>query len=255
MKIKLLLLFLFTIALTFSCQQEKNQAGICLSFDDRTIKEWFALRDLFNQYEVKATFFISQFDSLAPDEIEMLHQFEKDGHEIASHGALHIQAEKYIKENSYKKYMALEIKPSIESMKKQGFNPVSFAYPYGSKYWFTDFMLLHKFKSTRGVASYHTVKDLKNKDLASVDEIYFDFDGERKLSSFEIDRKLQLTQEIMLSGLNRAEKRGEVIMLFAHVPSTDINNPYSFDVDFLKFILEEAKKRNMKFYRFKDLVD
>jgi len=45
-------------------------------------------------------------------------------------------------------------------MKKHGFDPKSFAYPYGAKYWFTDMMLLKKFKILRGVETINNERDL-----------------------------------------------------------------------------------------------
>ncbi|MGC4022266.1 MAG: polysaccharide deacetylase family protein [Cyclobacteriaceae bacterium] len=248
MKLKSLGFFLL-ITLLFSCQEKKHQAGICLSFDDRSIKEWFALRDLFNEYGVKATFFVTQFDSLSAEEIEMLHTLEKDGHEIASHGALHIDAEKTIKKYSYKEYFKTEIDPSITSMKKSGFEPVSFAYAYGTKYRFTDYLLLKKFKCTRGVADMR-----KEKDLSKHNEIFYSYDHNRKFISALIDRAGNVNDEMISRAINRASERNEVLMIFGHVPSETAVNEYSFDVNFLKSILEKAKSKQLKFYRFKDLV-
>jgi len=77
------------------------------------------------------TFFITQFDSLTPDEIGLLHRFEDEGHEIGSHGALHVLSEHYIREHSYQDYLEKEIGKNLQSMRKHGFNPRSFAIPMG----------------------------------------------------------------------------------------------------------------------------
>ena len=207
------------------------------------------MRKLLNQYHARVTFYITKFDSLSADEIKMLHDLQNDGHEIASHGALHVQAESYIKAHSYKEYLANEIEPSISSMKKAGFDPVSFAYPYGSKYWFTDYLLLQKFKSTRGVAS------MKNRSsLADVDETFYDFNGNRKLSSIEIDVVARLTQTEIISAMERANRNNEVLLLSGHVPvQKGATTPYSFERSFLEFILREANDRHLDFYRIQDL--
>lgn len=231
-----------------SCHKEIHQPGICLSFDDRSVNEWFSLRELFLKYDVKATFFVSEFDSLSVEEIEKLHLLEKDGHEIASHGARHVDAEKFIKKYSYKEYLKTEIDASIISMQKSGFNPVSFAYPYGSKYWFTDYMLLKKFKCTRGVA------DLRaEKDLTQHNELFYSFNGDNEFTALDIDRVSNLSKEMMIAALDRAQQENEVLLLFAHVPSSTSQNDYSFDVDFLKSLFKESSNRNLKFYRYSDL--
>lgn len=242
-------IIVFTIAILAGCKQEKHTPGICLSFDDRYIKEWHQMRGLLNQYHAHVTFFVTQFDSLSEDEIKMLHDLQNDGHEIASHGALHIQAERYIKMHSYKDYIAHEIEPSIVSMKKAGFDPVSFAYPYGSKYWFTDYLLLKKFKITRGVSSLRSQSSLKD-----VDDIFYNFNGSRKLSAIELDGTTKLSTEGVIGAMDRAIQRKEVLLLSGHVPVQNATpSLYSFDIKFLEFVLKEAQGRHLAFYRIRDL--
>ncbi len=240
------LLFIFILT---SCQKPQRTAGLCLSLDDRSIKAWYSLRPIFKEYDAKVTFFVTQFDSLSAEEIVLLKELQQDGHEIASHGAMHVQAEKYIKENSYRDYFANEIKPSIASMKKSGFTPTAFAYPYGSKYWFTDFMLLHQFKVTRGVSAI----DQKN-GVATQDEVFYAFDGNKKILAAEIDHLSGLTKPMVTRAMDRALQQKEVLLLCGHEPSVSNQSAYFFDVDFLKFILEQAKLRHLKFYSASELI-
>jgi peptidoglycan-N-acetylglucosamine deacetylase len=231
-----------------SCREQKREAGICISFDDRSIKEWYSLRPILNKYNAKVTFFVSQVDSLSKEEIEMLHQLQNDGHEIGSHGAMHVQAEAYIKKNGYSAYIQNEINPSISKMKQYGFDPKAFAYPYGSKYWFTDFMLLKKFKSTRGIA------DLTpNQTLDQLDKAYYGFTNKNAFYSVEIDGPKKITEEMIAQALNRAAKNREVLLLSGHEPSDDkVTSPYHFSPQFLEYVLSESQKRQLKFYRFTD---
>ena len=84
--------FILLGLLTFSCHEnEIKRSGICLSFDDRTVKEWYEIKDLLKKYNSHVTFFITQFDSLDSTEIRMLRELENEGHEIGSHGALHVR--------------------------------------------------------------------------------------------------------------------------------------------------------------------
>jgi peptidoglycan-N-acetylglucosamine deacetylase len=235
-----------------ACQENNNrQAGICLSFDDRTIEEWHSMRSVLNDYNAKVTFFISEFDSLSEAEIGLLDQLAAEGHEIGSHGALHVNAEYYIKEHSYDEYIADEIEPSIASMTQHGYHPRSFAYPYGAKYWFTDYLLKKKFSMLRGVSGF-----AYESDIAELDEIYYTFNNSRTVSAIGIDRGSGLTEEQIDRGITRALERQEVILFYGHTPSTaEQSTNYQFDMGTLRYILEKAVEKKLKFYRISDLRD
>src|SRR5690606_20737111 len=104
-----------------------------ISFDDKYINEWHTHRKLFKKYKVKATFFITVPHELSQIEIEMLQELAADGHEIASHGYLHANSSKFIKEHDVAAYVAQEITPAIKAMQAMGFSPSTFAYPYGAR--------------------------------------------------------------------------------------------------------------------------
>ncbi|MEJ7644995.1 MAG: polysaccharide deacetylase family protein [Chryseolinea sp.] len=244
------LLFIFFLAIT-SCQhREAKRPGICISFDDRSIKEWYDIKELLKRYNSHVTFFITQFDSLEPGEIRMLKELQTEGHEIGSHGALHAISEYYIKEKTYNEYIENEIDANISSMKKSGFNPKSFAYPYGAKYWFTDMILLRKFKIVRGI---EPIND--EKDLTLIDNIYYTFNGDQTLSSIGIDKNNGLTKGMIDKAIKRAFDNKEVLMLYGHSPiaRTD-NGAYNFDIYILEYILSEAQKNNLEFMRYEDLI-
>lgn len=233
-----------------SCNTSVNKsAGICISFDDRFIREWHSLLPLFEKYNARVTFFITQFDSLSAEEISMLHEIKNKGHEIGSHGAIHVISENYIQEHSYQEYMDHEIEASIRSMSKAGFSPESFAYPYGASYWFTDYLLLKKFSVVRKVSA-------PRKTLTDLDEIYFDFSGRGKVSALSFDQGSGLTREMVIDGLKRASENREAILLYGHSPAVN-NNPdrYFFDTTLLEFILAESQKQNLRFYTASELVN
>lgn len=241
--------FLIFILASCGSNESRRASGICISFDDRTVREWYGIRDLLKEYDAKVTFFITQFDSLDSSEVTMLRELAMDGHEIGSHGALHVMSEKYIKENSYKRYLRDEIRSSISSMKEAGFEPLSFAYPYGSKYWFTDFLLLKDFRILRGVTGLN-----RQKDLTLLDDIYFDFDDDRTVSAIGIDRGSGLTEIMIRQAMQRAADRNEVLLLYGHCPANATEGAsYNFDVTLLEFILIEANENKLKFYKISEL--
>ncbi|MEJ1238463.1 polysaccharide deacetylase family protein [Chryseolinea sp. T2] len=236
------------LLLLLSCAPEPDRApGVCLSFDDRTIDEWYDMMPLLDKYNAHVTFFISQMDSLRPDEVVRLKAMADKGHEIGSHGAMHVNAETFIKEHGYKKYLHDEIDQNIDELKQEGFESVDFAYPYGAKYWFTDFLLLRRFDRVR------TVSAIGDMDISLLDEIYYRFDSDDKLSAVGIDVNSGLTPAMVKSAVKRARERKEVLMLYGHVPAMEGDSIYRFDPAFLEFILKECSRNGLRFYRFDQL--
>jgi peptidoglycan-N-acetylglucosamine deacetylase len=257
---KNILYFIFLILFS-ACESKKtiHQAGIALSFDDRFVKEWTQLRPLLKKYNVKATFYITQPDSLSVEEVNMLHEFRKDGHEIGCHGAMHVRSMYYIWEYSLDEYMENEIFHALETMKKQGFSPKTFAHPGGSQMWYSDRELLKYFSLLRDVS-------LKNRNLwgyeytrevDEMDEIYYQHDNIQKVNALLIDVGTKLTIEDIQKGLKRAKEEGSVMMIFGHKPlngNTQKVGEYGFDIHFLEQILAECAKLELKFYRMDELV-
>jgi peptidoglycan-N-acetylglucosamine deacetylase len=254
-------LYLIFLILFSACETKKTvyQAGIALSFDDRFIKEWASLRPLLKKYNVKATFYITQPDSLSDEEVNMLHELQKDGHEIGCHGAMHVRSMYYIWEHSLDEYMENEIFHALRTMKKQGFSPKTFAHPGGSQMWYSDSELLKYFSLLRDVS-------LKNRNLWGyeytrkveyMDEIYHQHDNTQKVNALLIDVGTKLTIEDLQKGLKRAKDEGSVMMIFGHKPlngNTQKVGEYGFDIHFLEQILAECAKLELKFYRMDELV-
>ena len=256
------ILYLILLILFFACESEKTvyQAGLALSFDDRFVKEWTHLRPLLKKYNVKATFYITQPDSLSIEEINMLHELRKDGHEIGCHGAMHVRSIPYIWEKSLEDYMGNEIFHALKTMKKQGFLPKTFAHPGGSQMWYSDRELLKYFTLLRDVS-------MKNRNVfgyqytrkvEDMDEIYHQHDNTQKVNALLIDVGTNLSMEDMKKGLKRASEEGSVMMIFGHKPlngNTHNANEYGFDIHFLTQILAESAKLRLKYYRMDELCE
>ncbi|MDZ7899049.1 MAG: polysaccharide deacetylase family protein [Arcicella sp.] len=235
-----------------------RQAGIALSFDDRFVKEWNQLRPLLKKYNVKATFYITQPDSLSDKEVKMLHEMAKEGHEIGCHGAIHARSIPYIWEYSLNKYMENEIFHCLKTMKKQGFSPTTFAHPGGSQMWYSDRELLKYFTllrdvsmKTRNIWEYEYTRKIED-----MDEIYHQHDNTQKVNALLIDVGTKLTVEDIQKGLQRTKHEGSVMMIFGHKPldgNTQKPDEYGFDIHFLEQILAESAKLELKFYRMDEL--
>lgn len=106
--------------------------GLALSFDDRDIDGWHALRPLFDLYGAKVTFFISAFHTLEPETLQKMRDLAADGHDMEYHSTNHYNAEDYSLANGIDTYIADDILPDLTGMRAAGFDPRIFAYPFGA---------------------------------------------------------------------------------------------------------------------------
>ena len=59
---------------------------------------------------------------------------------------------------------------------------------------------------------------------------------------------LILVGEQLENGMKRCADKKEVLMLYAHSPSTDLKKGYHFNIETLEEIIEKAKKYHLTFY-------
>ncbi|MCC9136247.1 polysaccharide deacetylase family protein [Pontibacter silvestris] len=223
-------------------------ASFVISFDDRNITDWYQARDLFRKYNVHATFFLTQPDSLIAKELQMLKELEADGHEIACHGYTHSNSLTYTKEHGIASYIAYEIIPAIREMHARGFAPVTFAYPYGANSRVIDRELLKYFFLLRGDSW-----KVKGKGIHELDRIFYSFDGDRVINSLGIDAGSGVTLTDIEDGFRRAHKNKEAILIYAQSINNS-NEPYSIAPSTLENIFRVAKKYELASLTFKDLV-
>lgn len=126
-------------------------AGLMLSFDDASVDDWFALRDIFAAHDAHVTFFVSNYGELTADQKTKLHALSDEGHAIEAHGMYHLDAAAYVDEHGLDSYLAKEIDPEIAAMRADGFDPTTFAYPYGSRTAQLDAALLKRFRLLRSL--------------------------------------------------------------------------------------------------------
>lgn len=109
-----------------------SRPGLCLSFDDTEVDAWFSLRELFAQYRVHVTFFVTMYARFSSEERAELHTLYADGHSIEAHGLNHLNALAYIEANGLAAYIDDEVVPSVEILRADGFSPVAYAHPGGA---------------------------------------------------------------------------------------------------------------------------
>ncbi|WP_164852342.1 polysaccharide deacetylase family protein [Rheinheimera riviphila] len=116
-----------------------DQARVVLSFDDSSVDDWYASRDIFTRYNVKATFFVSRFGKkiLRSSDATLLNKLtvlRDDGHEIGYHSTSHKNAKLLSQQGvSWKQYYQKEIAPDLALLRQHGFAPQTFAYPFGAE--------------------------------------------------------------------------------------------------------------------------
>lgn len=127
------------------------RAGLALSIDDSDVDAWLSARDLFRQYGARVSFYVTRFDRLSADRRAALHDLAGDGHTIEAHGLRHLVAPDHVEEHGLAAYLRDEALPSIELLRADGFDPVSFAYPYGNRTSELDAALLEHVQTVRTV--------------------------------------------------------------------------------------------------------
>ena len=109
------------------------RAGVALMFDDAYPDIWLNVEDLLTQYNAHVTLYItwySRIDQTAKDEIKML---ADDGHDIEAHSVNHLRGPNYVEQNGLDTYITDEVIPSFELLRADGYDPVSYAYPFGMR--------------------------------------------------------------------------------------------------------------------------
>lgn len=131
--------------------------GLLLSFDDHEESYWFDARDVFRRHAAKVTFFVTKYPAMPADFRAQLHLLYDDGHAIEAHGIAHLHAPDYVAEHGIAAYLADEVTPSFEVLRADGFDPKSYAYPYGERTDETDDAILPNvswLRTTRGPCPY-----------------------------------------------------------------------------------------------------
>lgn len=132
-------------------------AGLALSFDDHEESYWFDARDAFARHAAHVNFFVTKYPDMPTDFRDQLHTLHADGHAVEAHGLWHEHAPDYVVEFGLQSYLDEEFAPSLEILRADGFEPTSYAYPYGERTDELDDAILPRVKwlrTTRGPCPY-----------------------------------------------------------------------------------------------------
>ncbi|MBP7510885.1 MAG: polysaccharide deacetylase family protein [Bacteroidia bacterium] len=249
------LLLAILIGLFFSnCNKDNSKplgAGILITVD-KPPDTWQHLQTFLKENDVKLTFYIENYNIVADSTKEMMKSFMNDGHEIAHHSLTHAHADDYAEKYGVDAYLQNEILNVTEAMKKDGFNPVTFAYPHGDCTSEVDQALLNHFVNIRKI-----IAPYLNKKLCDLDQIYLRQGNVKVFYGAGIDTRYHLKLEDIFDALEKAKNSRQTISLYTHFLSKDgqpfeVSNSHIAQEDFIK-IIKKAKELGLKFYTAKEV--
>lgn len=208
-----------------------NQKVILLAFDDYAEENWTEYFDLFDQYDVKVTYFVS-----VSEPTDFCYEAIERGHEIGCHTQNHMNLRELTHDEFYEQAIA-----PIEIFREKGIEITSFAYPYGAyEEWMNEELLQH-YNTVRG-AYFYDVKskaDIQHCFIESypLDNIYFESDEQFR------EKIIELLDNFCKEG------PGAVTSMYSHMIDA---GAYCVTPDRLEMLFEEAQKRGIRFCTFKE---
>ena len=244
---KIFLCCLLLLALASSCSHHRGQIAFC--FDDNQVDEWYAQRDLFKKYDIKATFFICRPQTLTTAQIQKLEELSNDGHEIACHGLNHRNAAEYC--DSATVYYRNEVKPAVDMLTRDGFKIKSFAYPFGATCPAVDSMMVKHFRFLRK-ATYN----IENDSLSKINRVFVSnhLKGSMIADAMGIDCNYKVTFGDFEGALQRCDLKNETLVVYSHC----INNthePYSQNAEYLEQLFKICRKNHIKSVTFSQITE
>jgi len=230
-------LFVLSVLCGLSCSKKETFSNhVILTFDDASVEEWFAQKELFSTYDIKATFFISRPHLLTKGQIDKLKTLLADGHEIGCHGMNHIKA---TEENQYQ-YVETEIVPAILILSDYGFTVTSFAYPFGIATPYLDSILPNYFTFIRK-ATYNYLDTL----ISVYPEIYIRKAQSCNTNAMGIDGKFNISIANLENAILKAKNTGSCFVLYAHVINNS-NDEYAVTPKYLEDFFKAMKKQKVR---------
>jgi len=108
------------------------RAGVALMYDDWHTAEWVTTLDLLAQYNAHITLYVGRypyFDDKTKNELRMM---ADAGHDVEAHSILHRRGPELVEAVGLRSYLDDEALPSIDLLRADGYDVVSYAYPFGA---------------------------------------------------------------------------------------------------------------------------
>jgi peptidoglycan/xylan/chitin deacetylase (PgdA/CDA1 family) len=241
---------IFSLLLLASVQCRKDSAaplgaGILLTVD-KPADTWYHLKDFLKENNVKLTFYVEGYQALHDSSRQILKEMMADGHEIAHHTSTHAHGDDFVREHGIDAYMLQEIISMRDSMRRDGFNPVNFAYPFGDCTAELDRNLLLHFNSLRKLLGTYL-----NKRIADMEQVYFRYGDLRIFYGIGIDVRYKRPLSEVFEALVKAKSSRQTVSLYCHYLSTtgrlEGSDSHIMEED-LKRIVLKARSLGLRFY-------
>ena len=229
-------------------------SGVAITFDDNDVDGWCAVHAILKKFNWKATFFISDFQSLDDDKIKKLSALKEYGHEIGGHGCNHLNALSYVRSNGIASYMENEIIPLKKAMADKGFDIASFAFPFGARNKKIDSAMFKEFKALRGTTwvEHHTLVKRVKALVRRLRGRWFYYKNKPLVFGLGIDGTYGVNTDYIRSCLEYAKRKNRIIIFYAHNPVEKISGDYQVEYQRLIEICEYANANNMDFMLMSD---
>jgi peptidoglycan/xylan/chitin deacetylase (PgdA/CDA1 family) len=221
------------------------QAGVVITLDDTFVDEWAKADSLLANTNWKATFCVSAFNTLNDSQKRKLLKLQKNGHEIAFHGAHHTNPVTYLSQQSVKAYVEYEYGGTVDAMRAAGLRVYSFAYPFGARNAYTDSLLLTGFSVLRTISS---------KGLPPENQNCY-FNNSPLISAIGIEPNYAYFNEgYLLELLKYARDHHKILIVYGHRPVPEPSKlKHEVGYATLQLLTDFVNKNNMRFYTMKDL--
>jgi peptidoglycan/xylan/chitin deacetylase (PgdA/CDA1 family) len=230
----------------------EHSAGYCLTFDDNYVVQWGSIKTLLDSNKVNATFFITDVSRLNTQQLEIVHNLQESGNEIACHSLRHLNAVECLKYLSIQEYISVEIQPALDNFYSINIFPTAFAYPYGYTNDSLNTNLLKYFKILRTVADEQRYKQVDS--VETIESVFDKFNQKKVVAGLGIDKSFGINLEMIKRAFVRAKKRNEIIIFYAHCPVDIAYSTTQIEKKYLRKLIKLAKSMDLKSYRFSELV-
>lgn len=240
------------LSILLSCNEptepaSNNKGSVVFTFDDTNIDSWYNNRDLFKQYNIKATFFLTQPYNMDASMLKKLHRLEDRGHEVGCHSMNHINPWAYLEMYSVDEYITNEVLSARDTMIALGFNPTSYAIPFGLTTNELNESILKYFSNIR-----LATQNYNNTTLDQIDEIFYPWNEKRIHNAMGLDVYYQISIENLTLGLQKAKENQEAIIFYCH-KIDDSGNSFTTSRAYLEEAFQAVNQVGLKSIRFKDL--
>jgi peptidoglycan/xylan/chitin deacetylase (PgdA/CDA1 family) len=221
------------------------EPGILLTFDDNYYDAWIKMQPILDEYNAKATFFVSPNypNKRQNTDYQKILTLYNAGNEIGSHSMNHPKIQYYLKKHSLEYYYQHEVLPTFSFFDSLGIKVSSFAYPYGYHTRSSDIYLELFFRKIRTVSNYaksHNYVCIKDRQI-------------KQLSGFSIVESEAISLRVIENEILKAKADTGIFVLVEHMPvlKATINFPFSYAM--LDSICRFTVNHNMRFYCMRDL--